>query len=259
MLKEIIIAIQGYNKAHYFIRKHRLWKWIIIPGIIYTILFIISMYFFGATANSFIEWLSLKTGLKAWLDKNGRGLVGFLFAFAGVMLWLIQILFYFSLFKYIWLILGSPVFAYLSEKIASIIEDKEFSFNIKQFIKDIFRGIKIAIRNCLWQSVYMISIILLSLIPIVGWLTPLLALLVEFYYYGSSMLDYTLERKKLSASESIYFIANHKGLAIGNGFMFYLIQVVPVLGSVLAPTYAVVAATLSLHDVQEELPVKAEV
>jgi CysZ protein len=259
LLKEIIVAIQGYYKAHYFIRKHKLWKWIIIPGIFYTILFIISMYFFGVTANSFIEWLSLKTGLKAWLDKNGTGLLGFLFAFAGVMLWLIQILFYFSLFKYIWLILGSPVFAYLSEKTASIIECKEFSFNTRQFIKDIFRGIKIAIRNCLWQSVYMISIILLSLIPIVGWLTPLLALLVEFYYYGSSMLDYTLERKKISASESIYFIANHKGLAIGNGCMFYLMQVIPVLGWVLAPTYAVVAATLSLHDVQDELPVKAEV
>jgi len=95
------------------------------------------MYFFGATANSFIEWLSLKTGLKTWLDKNGTGLLGFLFAFAGVMLWLIQILFYFSLFKYIWLILGSPVFAYLSEKTASIIECKEFSFNTRQFIKDI--------------------------------------------------------------------------------------------------------------------------
>jgi CysZ protein len=259
LLKEIIVAIQGYYKAYYFIREHKLWKWIIIPGIIYSILFIISIYFFGVTANSFIEWLSLKTGLKTWLDKNGTGLLGFLFAFAGVMLWLIQILFYFSLFKYIWLILGSPVFAYLSEKTASIIECKEFSFNTKQFIKDIFRGIKIAIRNCLWQSVYMISIILLSLIPVVGWLTPLLALLVEFYYYGSSMLDYTLERKKISASESIYFVANHKGLAVGNGFMFYLIQVIPILGWVLAPACAVVAGTLSLHDVPEQLPVKAEV
>ena len=254
MLKEIIVAIQSYYKAHYFIRKHKLWKWIIIPGIIYAILFVISMYFFGVTANSFIEWLSLRTGLKTWLDKNGTGLLGFLFAFAGIMLWLIQMLFYFSLFKYIWLILGSPVFAYLSEKTASIIECKEFSFNTNQFIKDIFRGIKIAIRNALWQSVYMISIILLSLIPIVGWLTPLLALLVEFYYYGFSMLDYSLERKKITASQSIYFIADHKGLAIGNGLMFYRMQVIPEIGWVLDPTYA----TLSLHEVKESLPVKAE-
>jgi CysZ protein len=258
LLKEIIIAIQSYHKAHHFIGKHKLWKWIIIPGIIYTILFIVSMYFFGSTANTFIEWLSLKTGLKTWLDKNGTGFLGFLFAFGGIMLWLIQMLFYFSLFKYIWLIVGSPVFAYLSEKTASISENKEFVFNSNQFIKDIFRGIKIAFRNCLWQSVYMISILLLSLIPIIGWLMPLLALLVECYYYGFSMLDYSFERKKITTSESIYFIGNHKGIAIGNGLMFYMIQLLPIVGSVLAPAYAVVAATLSLHEIKELLQVKAE-
>lgn len=258
MLKEIIIAVQSYYKAHYFIRENKLWKWIIIPGIIYTILFAISMYFFGITANSFIEWISLKTGLKIWLAKNGTGITGLLFALSGVMLWIAQMLFYFSLFKYIWLVLGSPVFAYLSEKTASIIEGKEFEFNSKQYIKDIVRGIKIALRNCLWQSVYMISILLLSLIPIAGWLTPLLALLVECYYYGFSMLDYSFERKKFTASESIYFIGNHKGLAVGNGIMFYLIQVIPFFGWILAPAYSVVAATLSLHEVKELIPVKAE-
>jgi len=216
------------------------------------------MYFFGLTANSFIEWLSLKTGLKTWLDKNGTGLLGFLFAFGGIMLWIIQMLFYFSLFKYVWLVIGSPVFSYLSEKTASIIEDKEFIFDSKQFIKDIFRGIKIAVRNCLWQSVYMISIILLSLIPVAGWLTPLLALLVECFYYGFSMLDYGFDRQKTTISESIYFINNHKGLAVGNGLMFYLIQVIPVLGWFLAPAYAVVAATLSLHEVKELIPDRAE-
>jgi len=222
------------------------------------LLFIISMYFFGKTANNFIEWLTLKTGLKVWLDKTGSGFLGFLFAFAGVMLWLIQMLFYFSLFKYIWLIVGSPVFAYLSERTDSIIENKEFDFDGKQFLRDVFRGIGIALRNCLWQSVYMISIVLLSLIPVLGWLTPLLALLVECYYYGFSMLDYSFERKKMTVAESIYFIGNHKGLAIGNGLIFYLMQLLPLLGWILAPAYAVVAATLSLHDIKESIPVKAE-
>lgn len=166
-------------------------------------------------------------------------------------------LFYFSLFKYIWLILGSPVFAYLSEKTASILENRDFTFNMKQFIKDIFRGIKIALRNCFWQSLYMISIIILSLIPVAGWLTPLLALLIECYYYGFSMLDYSFERKKITAAESIDFTSNHKGLAIGNGLLFYLVQIFPVVGWVFAPSYAVVAATLSLHEVKELIPAKA--
>lgn len=258
MLKEIIIAIQSYYKAHHFIREHKLWKWIILPGIIYTILFIISIYFFGKTANSFTEWISIKTGLKTWLDKSGSGLLRFIFTFGAIMFSLIQMLFYFSLFKYIWLIVGSPVFVYLSEKTDSIITGKEFVFNSRQFRKDMLRGIWIAIRNTLWQSVYMISIIILSLIPIGGWLTPLLALLVECYYYGFSMLDYSFERKKMNRAESIFFIGNHKGLAIGNGLMFFIMHIIPVVGWVLAPAYAIVAATLSLYDIKDVIPVKTE-
>lgn len=258
MLKEIIIAIQSYYKAHHFIHAHKLWKWIILPGIVYSTLFIVLIIFFGKTANHFTDWLSVKTGLKTWLDKSGSGLLKFIFTFGAIMFWLIQMLFYFSLFKYIWLIVGSPVFVYLSEKTDSIIEDRKFIFNSRQFKKDMLRGIWIAIRNALWQSVYMISIIILSLIPVVGWLTPLLALLVECYYYGFSMLDYSFERKKMSTAESIYFTGNHKGLAIGNGLIFYILHIVPVIGWILAPAYAIVAATLSLHDVKDVMPVKYE-
>jgi len=83
-------------------------------------------------------------------------------------------------------------------------------------------------------------------------------LFIECYYYGFSMLDYSFERKKITAAESIYFIGNHRGLAIGNGLMFYLIQLMPIVGWVLAPTYAVVAATLSLHEVKDMIPKKTE-
>ena len=255
MLKEIIIALQSYYKAHLFIKKYKLWKWIIVPGIVYAVLFFVSVYFFGKTASHVIDSVTYRTGLKEWLTKNNSGFIGFLFTLASVMFWLLQMLLYFSWFKYIWLIIGSPVFSYLSEKTYSIVQQKEFVFNTKQFLKDIKRGIYIALRNSLWQTIYMVSILLLSLIPVAGWLTPLLALLVECYYYGFSMLDYTSERNKLTASESIYFIGHHKGLAIGNGLAFYLMQCVPLIGWVLAPAYAVVAATLSLNYYNE--PVQA--
>ena len=252
MLKEIVIAIQSYFKAHKFIKKHKLWKWIIIPGIVYTILFIVSMYYFGKTANSFMEWLSLETGLKAWLDKMQSSFLGFFFALAGLILLLIQMLLYFSLFKYVWLIVGSPVFAYLSEKTDSILQGKTLPFSFKQLIKDMFRGIRIAVRNALWQTVYMVSIVLLSLIPIIGWFTPVIALLVECYYYGFSMLDYNCERKQMNAQQSIYFIGRHKGLAIGNGIVFYMMHIIPLVGWVLAPAYAVIAATMSMHEIKTQ-------
>lgn len=212
------------------------------------------MYFFLHTANSFNEWLTLKTGLKAWLDKMHSGLLGFFFTLAALVLLLIQLMLYFSLFKYVWLIIGSPVFAYLSEKTDAILHSKEYPFSLRQLLKDMVRGIKIAVRNALWQTVYLVAILLLSLIPIAGVATPVIALLVECYYYGFSMLDYSCERRNMNAQESIYYIGNHRGLAIGNGLMFYLIHIVPVLGWVLAPAYAVIAATLSLHEIKANEP-----
>jgi CysZ protein len=251
LLKEIVIAIQSYFDAHNFIIKHKLWKWILVPGIIYALLFMTGMYLFWNSSDSAITWLSRQIGIEGWLQKQRSDLLSFIFVMIGLMLRLILVFFYFSLFKYLFLIIGSPVFAYLSEKTSSIIEGREFPFSISQLAKDAWRGIRLAIRNSLWQTVYVFSLLILSLLPLVGWITPLVALFVECYYYGFSMMDYSCERNKLSPSASIDFIGRHKGLAIGNGLIFYLMHGVLFIGWILAPAYAVIAATLSLHRIKK--------
>lgn len=212
------------------------------------ILFCISMYFFANSASEVIGFISLKTGLSKWVAGLQSSIAGFLFTVAGMILWLLLMLFYFSLFKYLWLIIGSPIFAWLSEKTEAILLGQTHNFQLSQFLNDIVRGISIALRNTLWQTVYIVAIILLSFIPVLGWTVPLFALLIECYYYGFSMLDYSCERHSLTAAESIYFIGNRKGLAIANGLMFYLMHLIPFVGWVLAPSYAVIAATLSIHN-----------
>ena len=253
MLKEIVIAIQSYFKAHQFISRHRLWKWILIPGIVYMLLFCTSMYFFGRSASNVIEYLSTVTGISRWLHKMQSSVLVFFATIGGMMIWLLLMFFYFSLFKYIWLIIGSPVFAYLSEKTEALLEGTEYPFSWKQLFKDMLRGIKLALRNALWQTVYTVSFLLLSFIPVVGWVTPVISLFTECYYYGFSMLDYSCERHKLSPSQSVTFISNRKGLAIGNGIVFYLMHLIPLVGWVFAPAYAVVAATISLYYQEKEV------
>ena len=194
----------------------------------------------------------VKTGVKEWMEKMQNSWLSFLLIFGQLILHLVLMLFYFSLFKYLFLIIGSPLFAYLSEKTESIMEGKDFPFNFKQLLKDIMRGIRLALRNMLWQTVYTISILILSFIPLVGWVTPLLALLVECYYLGFSMLDYSCERNKLSPAQSIMFIGRHKGLAIGNGIVFYGMHLLPFLVWILATSYAVIAATISFYNTKKE-------
>jgi len=247
MLKDIITAFQSYGAAHRFIIKHRLWKWIYIPGIIYAGMFCAGIYLFWISSDIAIEQLLHVTGLGKMITALEGGWLKFMFIFGQVVLKLVLMLLYFSLFKYLFLIIGSPLFAYLSEKTEAIMEGKEFPFSFTQLIKDIIRGIKLALRNTLWQTLYTVSILLLSLIPVVGWFTPFFALLIECYFLGFSMLDYSCERHKLSTIESIVFIGKHKGLAIGNGIVFYLMHMVLIVGWILAPSYAVIAATISFY------------
>lgn len=255
MLKEIITAFQAYFHTHRFIIKHRLWKWIYIPGLIYTILFCFGIYLFWISSSSAIEFMLLKTGVKGSMQQMQNSWLSFLLIFGQIILHLVLMLFYFSLFKYLFLIIGSPLFAWLSEKTEAIIEGKDFPFSFKQLLKDIIRGIRLALRNMLWQTVYVISLLLLSFIPVLGWITPLVALAIECYYLGFSMLDYSFERNKLSPSQSIAFVGRHKGLAIGNGLIFYLMHLVPFLGWILAPGYAVIAATISLYNTKKDNPI----
>jgi CysZ protein len=75
----------------------------------------------------------------------------------------------------------------------------------------------------------------------------MLGFFIESYFYGFSMMDYSCERHRLNMSESIHFIRQHRGMAIGNGMVFYLFMLIPILGWMLAPSYAVIAATIDLQ------------
>jgi CysZ protein len=204
------------------------------------------MLFFWQSSDSVWSWVSRQLNIESWLQKERSPWLSFLFVMTGVVLRITSVLFYFSFFKYLMLIIGSPVFAYLSEKTEAILEEKEHSINIPELKKDCVRGIKQALRNCGWQSVYLIALILLSLVPVIGWITPLIALMLESYYFGFSMLDYSLARAGYNRQQSNTIGGNHKGLSIGNGIIFYAMHIIIVL----APAYAIIAGTLSVHKVK---------
>ena len=216
------------------------------------IMFLAGMLLFWHSSDAAVSWLTGRVGIDKWVHRQESDVLSFFFVMGEMMVRLILILFYFSLFKYLFLIIGSPVFTYLSEKTESIIDGRDFPFSFVQFLNDVYRGIRIALRNSLWQAVFTISILILSFVPIAGWITPVIMLFVECYYYGFSMLDYSCERHKMSASDSIEFIGRHKGLAIGNGMVFFLMHLVPIAGWILAPAYAVVAGTISLYHQKSE-------
>ncbi|MCT4646062.1 MAG: EI24 domain-containing protein, partial [Carboxylicivirga sp.] len=144
------------------------------------------------------------------------------------------------------------VYAFLSEKTEEIISGKIIPFNITQFSKDIIRGVLLALRNMAVEIGLTLLLFVLSFIPIVGYLTPIALFLVSAYFYGFSFMDYTFERKRFKIDYSVRFMRRNKGLAIGNGFVFSLVLLIPYIGVMIAgfvSIVSVVAATLAAGEV----------
>ncbi len=246
-MKEIVIAFRSWQEAHVFIKRQRLLQEILWPGIVYSVLLILGLYFLAGYSGEAVTWMSDQLGIENWLQQERNEWLSFLFVMNGMMLRLVLLIFYFSLFKYLLLVVGSPAFTYLSEKTEALLDGKEHPFNWNEVKEDAWRGIRLALHNAGKQTFYFIGLILLSLIPLAGWITPLIALALEAYYFGVSMLDYSFARNKFTLRESLLFSSQHRGLAIGNGIVFFAMHAMIWL----APAYAIVAATLSVRQVKK--------
>lgn len=159
---------------------------------------------------------------------------------------------FFKTNKYLVLILLSPVMAFLSEKVEEIKTGNTYPFHMGLFLKDIWRGILVALRNFVLEMSMTISLLLLGLfIPILSPFISVLLFVIGAYFYGFSTFDYLNERKRRSISESVRYIRSNKGAVIGNGALFSLFMFIPFLGTVLGPLNATVGAVLTDEKLNE--------
>ncbi|MEK9619629.1 MAG: EI24 domain-containing protein [Flavobacteriales bacterium] len=252
-IKLFLKGVKSYRQAFTFLLKNKLLYFFLFP-----IAFNFLIYFSGLSVLNDFRLL-INQYLESYLESFGapeNWWILFLNKLFSISIWLVSKVFFlyiFSLFGgYLTIIFLSPVFTYLSEKIASIQKGKTYNFNLTQFVNDVFRAILISFRNILIQLSMVFVLFLIGFIPVIGWGVSIFGnLLIVSYFYGFSFMDYTNERHQLSVKESVKIVRRKKGLAIGLGLVFYLCLFIPLLGGIISSFLAiisVVAATMSLEE-----------
>jgi CysZ protein len=236
MIKNILSGIRGYLGAFSLISKLKLWQYFIIPIVIS----ILTATFIGFTAYGLSDNIGVFLA-EIWIWDWGKETVTIITSFIGAIFVLVIGL---ILYKHIILALSAPFMSTVSEKIEIHINGS-LKHNHKKttFQEQLWRGIRINFRNLGKELLITIPILLLKFIPIVNIFSTILLVLVQAYYAGFGNMDYTLERH-LNYNKSINFIAKNKGVSIGNGIVFMLCLLIPVLGIIIVLPLSVTAASV---------------
>jgi len=236
MLQNIISGMKAYFGVFELISKLKLWKYFAIPMII-SVLIASSI---GFTAYGLSDDIGHFI-TKIWIWDFGKDTFNLISNFIGGLFILVIGL---ILYKHIIMALSAPFMSPVSEKIEFHFYGNQKHIHRKtSFQEQLWRGIRINIRNLVKEILITMPILLLKFIPVINIFSTILLFLVQAYYAGFGNMDYTLERH-LNYKESLKFVRKHKGFAIGNGLVFMLVLLVPVVGVILVLPLSVTAASL---------------
>lgn len=234
-MKNIFKGIKAYSGTFKLISKLGLWTYFGIPiaiSIVTATLILVSAYGLSDNIGAYIS--------SFWTWDWGKDTFGFI---SEIISGLIIIVIGFILYKHIVMALSAPFMSPVSEKIEAYLTGVENHQHRNTNFKDqLWRGIRINVRNLTMELLLTIPILILSFIPIINLFTAFLLFLVQSFYAGFGNMDYTLERH-FKYRESIHFVKQHKGIAIGNGIVFMLFLLIPVVGIILVLPLSVTAAT----------------
>ncbi|MCU4176167.1 EI24 domain-containing protein [Carboxylicivirga sp. N1Y90] len=249
------LGLKSYSEAFSFIFKNGLGWFFIFPFLLNVLFFFVGFYSIASWGDVLVSDLSDWMGVEEWDFWGASVLAGSIKWIVWIVLRLLFFIVYAYVGGYIILIVMSPVFAFLSEKTERIITQSDIPFNMAQFVKDIWRGMILAMRNLVVEMFFTVILFVLSFIPIIGYFTAIVLVLLSAYFYGFSFLDYTFERRRFDVKTSVKYMRRNRGLAIGNGLVFALILMIPLIGVSIAgfmSIVSVVAATIAARKALEE-------
>ncbi|WP_346881994.1 EI24 domain-containing protein [uncultured Algibacter sp.] len=236
MIKNIISGIKAYFGTFGLISKLKLWKYFAIPMIISVVTAVIifgSAYSLSDNIGNFIA--------KIWPWDFGKETFTYLSSFLGG---LIIIVIGIILYKHIIMALSAPFMSPVSEKIeAHLTGNINHNHRKTSFKEQLWRGIRINVRNLFMELLITLPLLILKFIPVVNIFSTVMLFSVQSYYAGFGNMDYTLERH-FKYNQSTAFVRKNRGLAIGNGIVFILFLLIPVIGVILVLPLSVTAATL---------------
>lgn len=191
--------------------------------------------------------VDLPDAVPGWLLSVVRGV-------AGALSWLAVMFLVGILGGAVILVVLSPLLSHVADRVWVSLGNPVPRDTAATVFRSIVRGALVAVKYACFQVLALLVVLLVGFLPVVGFLAPFLALLVNAFFYGATFSDYALERAGLSAGRAVDFASRHRAAVVGVGLPFAVAMLIPFLGSYLALFLAPVSAAAGVRIVSCALP-----
>lgn len=229
-----------------FIRDQKLWQGLLSYG------WVARMFIFIALLGGLRFLLAFGSWVSRLLNSDGSADI----ATMGLMAKDLVVQGYEIMFssggKYVMLILLEVVVFHFARRTVEILTGKIAQAEWRHFVEAQIRMIKVAAR-C-WLLEIIITAFLSGLLGALGlksMLYPLLVLGIQCYFLGFAILDNYNEQYGLTIKESTEYGWQYLGVIVALGLFYYLLALIPVVGTVAASCITAVAVCIVMYKISD--------
>jgi len=243
-LRDITLTIQNYRNVLPFVQKHQLWKGLFDYGWVSKFLAIVGLIAGLKFVNIFQNWVRDET--------TSFFSISSVFNLVGDTLSEGYELFVMGGFKYVILILLEIVIFHFARKTLQVLTGEEQDANLQAFIEAQVRMIKVVFFCFGAELAFSILLKIGFSILSIKWLLPGTLMIVQCFFLGFAIIDNYNEIYKMTIKQSFKYTQQYLGVAVAIGVVVYILMLLPLVGTVLAPLLGAVVATMTMHQLEKK-------
>lgn len=231
MISDTMTGSMMLARGFQLIRKPGIRRYVVMPLLINVTLFGGLIWFGYAQFTPLVEWAM------SWVP----GFLDFLRWIIWIFITSMTAIIVFFTFTPIANIVAAPFNALMSEKIEEMMTGNDINSDIS-FMALVTSSIGSQLRKLVYILLWSAGLLLVSLIPVINFISPILWVVFGSWLLSLEYLDYPMGNHDLTFARQKQILAKRRGLSLGFGGMVMILTSIPLVNFFVMPL-AVAGAT----------------
>jgi CysZ protein len=231
MISDTVTGSLMLARGFDLVRKPEIRVYVAVPLLINIVLFGGLIWFGYAQFSPMVEWMM------DWVP----GFLDFLRWIIWIVITSMTAIIVFFTFTPIANIVAAPFNALMSEKIEEMLTGRDINSDMS-FMALAISSVSSQLRKLIYILLWSAALLLVSLIPVINFISPVLWVVFGSWLLSLEYLDYPMGNHDLTFSQQKKLLAKRRGLSLGFGSMVMILTSIPIVNFFVMPI-AVAGAT----------------